>query len=336
MEERRIKTRKILTICIVIILILAPFQIQRALAAGVNVTISPSEVATADNTNKIVSFTPATAMTNGSTITVTYDTAYNDSALTNGDISITKTGDANFTSGAPVVNTTNNTITITLTTSGTLDTTNGFAITIGNTNKLVAPGTAGNYTFSVTTSAGDYGAVLQYVGDDNDVTVTATVTPVLTFAIRTSDDTGDTNVCNLGTLTLTAVNTCAYRLKIGTNSASGYTVQITSDAGLDSGANDINAVAENATVTAGNEQYGIALNAGSTTGGTITESGDFNDDDTPIPTVSTNLYTSNGTNQPASTDTTNTALVTHRVAINAGTSTGNYQQIVTYYVSASF
>lgn len=203
----------------------------------------------------------------------------------------------------------------------------------------------GIYSIGFTDSNGDFGATLIYVGDDNDVTVTATVTPLLSMAIRNSGDTGDTNACDLGTLTTSAVNTCAYRIKVNTNANSGYTVTINSDGDLrksGSGdvadAEDLDPIVENNTVTAGTEGYGIAFNGGAATGGAVTESGNFNDDDTPIPISSaTNLYTSNGPNNPgASGDTTNTALVTHRATVDAGTETGNYSHIVTYLTSASF
>ncbi len=190
----------------------------------------------------------------------------------------------------------------------------------------------------------DYGSALIYVGDDNDVTVTGEVQPTLSFAIRNSTDTSDTNACDLGVLDISSVSTCEYRLKPATNASSGYTVQIDSDGDLrrsGSGdvadSEDIDPVTENNTVGAGTEDYGIAFNGGSATGGNITESGDFNDDDTPIPISSkTNLYTSDGPNSPSSPDTTNTALVTHRAAIDNSTNTGNYSHTISYYASASF
>jgi hypothetical protein len=165
----------------------------------------------------------------------------------------------------------------------------------------------------------------------------------LSFAIRNTSDTSDTNACNLGVLDTTTVDTCGYRLKPSTNSSSGYTVQIDSDGDLrKSGSGDvaddldIDLIVENNTVSAGTEGYGIALNGGSATGGNITESGDFNDDDTPIPFTNTDIYTSDGPNAPSATDTTNTALVTHRASVDSDTETGNYSHTVTYYVSASF
>lgn len=201
----------------------------------------------------------------------------------------------------------------------------------------------GIYSIAFTDTNGDYGATLIYVGDDNDVTVTANVAPTLSLAIRNDADTADTNVCALGTLTTTTVEDCAYRIKVSTNSTSGYTVTIDSDGDLRlSGSGDvadnldIDPIAENGTIASGTEGYGIVFNGGAATAGSITESGDFNDDDTPIPMTATTLFTSDGPNAPTATDTTNTALVTHEAAIDASTSAGSYTQIVTYLASASF
>lgn len=195
----------------------------------------------------------------------------------------------------------------------------------------------------------DYGAVLLYSGTTgstymNDVTVTANVSPTLAFAIRTAADDANTNVCELGSLTLTDVNTCSYRLKITTNAVSGYTIDVATDGDLSKNgtgdvadADDIDLIAEDGTVTAGTEGYGIAFNGGAiTSGGLVTEEGNFADDDTPLPVAATLMLTADDTNAPTTPDTTNTSLVTHRAAMDAGTATGNYSQVVTYTVAAQF
>ena len=168
--------------------------------------------------------------------------------------------------------------------------------------------------------------------------VTAQVQPTLAFVIRNAADDADTNVCELGVLSMATVNECEYRLKVTTNADSGYTVTIIADGALvDSVSNDIDAIAEESVVTAGTEGYGVEFAGGAITGGTVTESGDFSDDDTPLPTgTAANLYVADGNNNPTATDTTNTALVTHRATVDADTPTGNYSQTVTYTVTASF
>ncbi len=338
MKKRNIKR---ITSVIIILLIFNLFN-SKTYATGVAVEItSPANAEFAALTATDVTFRydpSATEFASADTITVTIspsvpnDMADCSSATT--DIDGDTTGDGSFGSfstGGAVY---------TLTQATTQATTNYATLCL----KFPASTTTGIYSISISdNNDDDYGAALVYVGDDNDVTVTAEVTPILAFAIRNSSDTTDTNACNLGVLDTTSVDTCAYRLKPSTNSSSGYTVQIDSDGDLRSSGSgdvsddlDIDLIIENNTVSAGTEGYGIAFNGGSATGGNITESGDFNDDDTPIPMTSTDLYTSDGPNAPIATDTTNTALVTHRAAIDSETETGNYSQAVTYYVSASF
>jgi len=213
---------------------------------------------------------------------------------------------------------------------------------------VTAPAAATNLAVYLagTNTPSDFGAVLIYIGDANDVLVTANVTPVLRFEIRNSTDTGYTNTCPLGYMTTTALSTCDYRLKVYTNASNGYTVKITSDgdlsragAGLVPDADDIDPIAENGTVVAGTEGYGATFDAGACTynAGAATETSPWDDDDTPIPTAVEDMYSCGGVNLPnANNDQTSTALVTHVAAIDAGTQSGNYSQTVTYYVIADF
>ena len=222
---------------------------------------------------------------------------------------------------------------------------------------------AGVYSISMVDSGNsDFGAVLMYVGEDNVVVITADVGPQLNFVIRTNTDQqnlGDDNDatpgtapttevpnnCRLGTLSLTAVNSCSYRLKVSTNASSGYTVKIAADGDLSktttgdvADIDDIDPVVEDLTVIVGSEAYGIAFNPGSATLGVTAADGDFTDDDTPIGPATTayTLYTSTGPNSPAATDTANTALVTHIASMDTGTASGFYTQKVTYTVTGSF
>ena len=312
-------------------------------AAGVGVTVSaPADAEFPASTETDVTFgytTSATEYANADVITVEIAPAV--AAAVAGCTSPTTDIDTDTTTDGAFGTFTTTGAVYTLTAATTTASSTGVDLCL----KFPATTATGIYSIAITDdNDNDFGAALVYVGDDNDVTVTAAVQPLLSFAIRNTADNGDTNTCDLGVLDTTTVFTCSYRLKPSTNSASGYTVQINSDGDLRSSGSgdvadslDIDLVTEDTTVTAGTEDYGIAFVGGAATGGNITESGDFNDDDTPIPISSaTNIYTSDGPNNPTSTDTTNTALVTHRAAMDFDTLTGTYSQIVTYYVSASF
>ena len=332
---KKFKFLSLLTIFAVISSSAFSLILTPAHAAGVSVTVSsPANAEFAALTDTDVSFGYPASSTEfgiGDAITVTISPAVTTAVAACATPTTDADGDTTPDGAFGGYGTTGATYTFT---AATTQATTAVSLCLNFQNDTAV----GNYSISITDdNDNDFGAALIYVGDDNDVTVTASVTPLLAFAIRNAADTSDTNVCDLGILTTAAVSTCEYRLKVSTNASGGYTVQVTTDGDLDtSGGSTIDPVIENALVSAGSEEYGIAFNGGAATVGTITESGDFNDDDTPLPGVATNLYISDGANQPAATDLVNTALVTHRAAIDSNTNTGNYDQVVTYYVSATF
>ncbi len=169
----------------------------------------------------------------------------------------------------------------------------------------------------------------------------------LYFAIRTADETADANSCSLGTLSISSVATCQYRIKVGTSTAAGFQVGLWADENLNQSvpAIDINDVAENSTVTAGMESYGIVVvpptNAGAEGTATVwIKQSPFDDDDTPIPIGEGNMaviFASNGTQDVdwnGTGDTDGTILVTHKAAISTATQAGSYDQVVTYIISS--
>lgn len=313
---------------------LAPVSVK---AAGVSTTVTPSSQTVANSANIVLSFTPATPITNGSTITIGTPSGYTGFAtLVDADVAVAGT---NITSSSETFSSPN--ITSTLVTSANVTT--AVTITISNA-KLSTAATAGNYAFSIITSVGDFGAVLQYVGLANIVNVSGIVAPTLSFVIRNAADTANTNVCNLLTFSVTAVNDCTYRLKIGTNAQSGYIVQSTTTGNFVSGVNTFADAAPGAAgtnIVAGTETYGVRIAPGTVSTGAISVPTAFNAGATNFVdyshTTPQTVLTSTGRNNPAaSNDTTLTSLFTHRGAINATTPAGLYTQTVTYTVTPSF
>jgi len=200
--------------------------------------------------------------------------------------------------------------------------------------------TAGNYSFIVGDSNGDSGGALLYVGDANDVTVTASVTgEELEFRIRNAADSADTNSCALGTLVTTAVSTCNYALKVRTTATNGYTISWTSDGDLGTGTASIDAVAQNTAVISGAENYGVEFLPGTNTnGGSCTGQGIWGGSpDDPVSTIAQNLVSCTNANLPAaSAATAYVHVMDHKASVSAATPAGSYQQIVTYYVTADF
>jgi len=201
------------------------------------------------------------------------------------------------------------------------------------------PAAVGNYSINHSdTNDTDTGAALIYIGDDNDVTVTATVPTTLTLAIKEPSTIADTNACALGVLNPTGVNTCSYRIASGTNSATGLTVRVIADDQLNTAANtaDINDIntGVNTTIDAGVEEHGAFVSAPGAA--LTTEAGwtVYND----IPTTADAeaeepIVGANGSVDDSSA--ANWATITHGASITAATPGGSYNQIVTYRAYAN-
>lgn len=290
--------------------------------APATITTQP-EVNTSTATNFFISYQPSsTQFANTNTITITIPSAFT-SPVT---CTPTPTTDADLDStpdGSLAVN--GNTFTYTFSAATTAAVANGVEICF----RATTPAANGNYSVSLTdTNDTDNSAALIYVGtaaaaDTNDVTVTATVPVVLSLTIRNPSTTANTNSCALGVLNPGSVNTCSYRIAAGTNGTAGMSVHVVADALLNSGGNDINNVADG-TVTAGSEEHGITLTGGS--GWTLISP--FNAGDDPVTTTQQEFQ-----ERATVVDDSNTAnwtTITHRASITSATTTGSYDQVVTY------
>jgi hypothetical protein len=320
-----------------------------ASAAGLTMTISAnSTVGTAVTANPTFTFTTATVLPIGGTVIVNAPAGYTLATPT-----------ATCTSGAVVV--VASTFTCTLTAAVPASTAFTFTVTGG----VTSPATAGNYAWVMRTSTGDFSAALQYVGLANQVTVRAFVPSSLSFVIRNTGDTANTNTCDLALQSSTTITTCAYRLKVATNAANGYQVAVTSDRAFCNAASGAactgaysvtnGASTSVGTVqTAGTESYGAAVKLGAVTGATgVVQGGNgstnvfsnyattFTGGTTPVSnityTVATNFLKATKKNNPLATaDTTNTSEVTHAMAIDANTEVGQYEHKLTYTVTPAF
>jgi hypothetical protein len=206
-------------------------------------------------------------------------------------------------------------------------------------------------TTSFTTT--DFGAALYYVLGGNQVLVSATVPASLSFSIRNSEDSANTNVCQLGTLSMSSVNTCTYRLRIATNASNGFVTTIQADKMFSTPTfATMTDIVDGSSFVAGTEAYGISSLVAATQGGRQTTSSAFSDpivessftsttfnaDPSPVPTSTTGIIISfpRPFNVGPAPSTTTTSAITHSAAISAGTAVGNYTQTVTYRVTGSF
>lgn len=281
------------------------------------------------------------------TIVVTFPTGFNTTTLAFG----TMTAAQGVTSalGTPIVLgasalTTTWGVTVTATTvtltsaSGTVVAGNYVGITMSTPAAplITNPGSTGSKIITIAAGA-DTGSLAVPILTNGLVTITATVDPTITFAIRNAADNADVSTCALGTITTAAVSPCAYRLAVSTNATSGYTISLNAPTGLKSGVNTIANIGEG-TVTLGVEGYGIAVVA-PTTGsvGTFVRTTNFLTDDSSVPVLSVTPLLS--VDKPASHidgTITATTLITHKAAISAVTPAGAYSQVVTWTVVGNF
>lgn len=281
------------------------------------------------------------------TIVVTFPAGFNTTTLAFG----TMTAAQGVTSalGTPIVlgasaltttwGVTVTTTTVTLTSaSGTVAAGNYVGITMSTLAAplITNPGSTGSKIITIAAGA-DTGSLAVPILTNGLVTITATVDPTITFAIRNAADNADVSTCVLGTLS-TAVSSCSYRLAVSTNATSGYTISLNASTGLKSGVNTIAPIGEGTVGTPAAEGYGIAVVA-PTTGsvGTFTRLTNFLTDDSSVPVLSVTPLLS--VDKPASHidgTTTATTLITHKAEISAVTPAGAYSQVVTWTVVGNF
>ena len=311
-------------------------------AAGIDdvaAAFSDSETTGAE-TRVVVTFTPTTSIASGyikiylGPATGGVEFTDGDADQTGADIACTQTG-STFSGGAYAAASASVPMlySINVASGGN---TNAVSCTLGSlaTDGPNLPASADGYSVGVVTNA-DSGAGLGYVGNGNDVTVSATTLPNLTLTIDNADATICTTTsgitsCNLGVVTTAAVNTGNYDVNVGTNAASGATMKIAEDGDLRNGADTIDDVVEDTggTVTAGVEEYGVQVAADAS----WTEAGNFTDDDTPIPTGPANVASTAGPIASSGDDVT----ITHRVAVSSITKALTYSHIVTWTATANF
>lgn len=296
-------------------------------AALTDITVTPDSLAVSTLVDVTLTFTPNTAITNGSILEFSYSTSFTGGAsLVDADIAITGTNITSkvctgFVAGY---------FRCTLTTSGSVTTL--ITTVIGNTNQLTSPSSAGNYSFSVTADIGgtgstyDSGAGLAYIADENEVIIRAVVPPVLALDLYnagTNTLMSNPNTCNLGVLSINAVNTCAYNVGVGTNNTAGAKVRVYAGGAFTNGS--VNMTNASGAISAGTEAYGFYI---STNGSRFTPSGSYGSAYQTVPTVETDFATSTQTSDKATTAQHFT--VTHGATMGTATATGTYTQTVFY------
>lgn len=212
---------------------------------------------------------------------------------------------------------------------GTQATANG----IGD-SQIVNPGAGNDLKVDISGTIGDVGSLALSIIADDQVVITATVDPTLTFALGS-------NTCVLGTLSTTQINKCSYTSTVSTNGTNGYssTIQAVSDGSnvnlnRDGDGTEVLADVADGEVTAGSEEYGVNTTQA---GNAITVDNDATCTTGGVAEPTTAL-TANGQVYASSlVPVANEAItVCHAVAITGLTQAGNYTQTVTLLTTGNF
>ncbi len=215
--------------------------------------------------------------------------------------------------------------------------TNATAAATGD-SQLITGGPATIHTISVSTSTGDSGTSTIDIIDNDQVVISATVDPTITFTI--SD-----NAIGFGTLTSggpryatydgagSGSATAAHNLTIATNASSGFSITY-SGSTLTSGANTISVatIVNDTDGTAGTEQFAIS---GSSTAAVRETSGyNYNFGTNP----DWNFVAGTATQFASSTNATSTQFIDvyYLANIAGSTEAGTYQTTINYIATGNF
>ncbi len=204
----------------------------------------------------------------------------------------------------------------------------------GGSNQITNS-TAATYTITIDGTFGDDGKIAIVILADDQVVLTATVAPSITFTL--SANASDFGELSTGSITTSTPN---ITLTIGTNAANGYEISVedtgdTSNPGLyNSAGPDIigsadAAYANTATLAAGTEGYGIqASSAGATIDArylqTVNDVGGLELTATPLATYAIPMTANH------------TITIVHMAAISTFTAAGSYTDTLTYIATANF
>ena len=205
----------------------------------------------------------------------------------------------------------------------------------GDTSTIVTPVAAGNYPLNAVekiTLSGQPTASVEtmiYVGNLNEVNISASVDPSLALAL--SDTT-----CDLGTLSAVNIKTCNYDSTVSTNAAGGYSAYIKADGKFRSASHDILDVIGGA-VTPANEEYGVSTSMASETISQTNAPCATLDNQSATEATSSIITTSDQTFASSSAPiNADVATVCHAVGITPTTPAGSYAQLVTITVTGNF
>lgn len=322
-------------------------------------TQSRVKINTASN-HTLLFTTPTGAAENTDTIIITLPSDYDATGLDFGDVDLSygaSTGYENEATlagsagagawGAVFSGTENRILTLTYPSSGGTAITAGWKVAIeigtnatGGNTQITNPSSATSYVISITGTFGDTGQIATAIVNDDQVVVSTTIDPYLTFSLSQNTV---TLTRSGGSLNPDSSNTgfnngTANTLAAATNATSGYTITYYGST-LTNGGNTIDAMATKTTSSTGTEQFGINLKDNATpntgaepSGGSGAPASDYNTADQYRFIADTTTSLASAGAPSAST----TYTVSYIVNVAATTEAGAYSTTITYICTGNF
>lgn len=249
------KTASIIT-SLALVFVMSGIQIVKAASlTAVKDTLTGANASAPSATpTHTINFTTATAInTSGSVLVDFYIDAPDSQGFSFGSLATTdvSASGGGVTWGDETISATPGTISFPFT--GTLAASSAITLTIGGTNKITNPSSAGTYKIGITSknaSASDVDTLNARIAIISGVAVTAEIESTLTFTILgtgdnqtlegiTTDVTTTATSVPFGSLTPGTAKQAAQILKVSTNANSGYTITVRTNNKLTSGSNNI-------------------------------------------------------------------------------------------------
>lgn len=207
----------------------------------------------------------------------------------------------------------------------------------GNGGNLVT-NSSSTSTYSIAVAAaGETGTLSQVILNDDQVIVSALVSPSLTVSLSSNS----CALANGNALTSTSLGACTYNIEVDTNSSNGYLATLIDDGNLRTGGgDDIDDEGGDQTIASGSEEYGVSTSSDAISPHVAPDVPTFTDCTTPNPTspnVGEALLSSASVIVAGSTQAISESIaICHIAGISTSTNPGSYSHVVTVTVTALY
>jgi hypothetical protein len=328
MGEKMIKKHKNLlnklgALLMTVALIVVTTPVNAASLTSISDTLTRQKAATASS--HTIKFTTSAGIASGNTVTFVFPgSSFTMAASLTGVTIADNAGADNAVTSASW-----SAPTLTITASASSIVVAGHAATIKIPSNQITNPAAGTYIVSIGGTFSDTGKMAIVIVTDDQVSLSATVDPSMTFSLST-------NSSAFGTLSGASVATASpnITLTVATNATSGYTITVSDQGsgtapGLYNSGSSYNISSTTTTLAAGAEGYGIQASSAS-----ATVASPYNTSGNGVGALSRTPQNLASFNSNTTAD--HTVTVAHLAAISGSTKSGSYADTITYIATGNF